>query len=261
MIVCKGKYYRGLKKGSWYFYFTNKKKQDYYEEVYFEIDSNLVLNYLNANSNEFRWFTKKNIQEEKTAFNKNSTMTPTELRTFAIFGDNLVEYEEVEKYYKQYYTDGNKIKQTGRIEYGTDIYNLPLVEYDTDLKLYSKDEKIIFSIYDYKRFAYKYYKTGELKEKIEITNSNEFPGSIVKTFLENPLDTNNYNEIKSGNFQYYYKNGILKSSGYYDTFYGKNGKWNYYYDDGQLQQTGEYGDFGRIGEWKEYHPNGALKNS
>jgi len=260
MIICKGTYYRGLKKDSWYFYFTDKTKQYYYEEVYFKIDSNLVINYLNADFNEFRWFTKEKELQKKTVYTSNGFIKPEKL-TFAIFGDNMVEYEEVEKYYKQYYFGSNKIKQAGRIEF--DQYNIyPIINYNTNLKLYSRNEKVIFSINNDTIFAYKYYKTGELKEKINLRDDAYHHGGLIKTFLENPLDTNNYNEIKyPGNFQNYYKNGIVKSSGYksYYSGYSKQGKWNYYYDNGQLQQTGEYDSGKKVDEWKEYHPNGTLK--
>ena len=37
-----------------------------------------------------------------------------------------------------------------------------------------------------------------------------------------------------------------------------DGTFQEFYDDGQLQTEGHYKDNRRVGEWKEYHPNGQI---
>ncbi len=150
---------------------------------------------------------------------------------------------------------------------------------------YRKDGSISSEKYikNNKKHTKKYYKTGELFLKIEMSKVNEgFKNDYYKNGnlkIERPYKDKelegvckfyyetgekeweiNYTEsYKQGNYKQYYKNGNLKLEGNHENDL-KVGTENHYYEDGSLKLKGQYNKNTAIGKWMLLDNNGKKVN-
>ena len=86
-----------------------------------------------------------------------------------------------------------------------------------------------------------------------------FTGKEEIYFKDGQLKSKGYYKDgeKDGLFEHYHGNGRLKSKEHYKD--GKDeGVWETYYENGQLKSKGHYKDRKKDGFWEEYYENGVL---
>jgi len=87
----------------------------------------------------------------------------------------------------------------------------------------------------------------EDEDVIKTKNYNDYGKVIAKGNVNNK-------GYKQGEWEFYYDNGSLKSTGsYLDN--QKHAKWVYYYPSGQIEQTGNYKQGKEDGDWEWFYPN------
>ena len=92
-----------------------------------------------------------------------------------------------------------------------------------------------------------YYPSG--KPKIVASYKNNIPEGVRREYSPD-------GEIVAG---YIFKSGILLGEGIVDEAGIKDGPWKEYYPNGAVKNIGIYEKGKRVGEWKFYHPNGKLE--
>jgi uncharacterized protein len=94
-----------------------------------------------------------------------------------------------------------------------------------------------------------YYPTG--KPKIVASYKNNVPEGVRREYSPD-------GKIVAG---YIFKTGILLGEGIIDEAGIKDGSWKEYYPNGMLKNFGVYEKGKRIDKWKFYHPNGQLEQT